>query len=257
MNKEELKKGLSSKIWYLAEPIVEYWVITNMILLVVTVLTQGNAKYSMLASAIAMTVAGVCFLYRYRGEKREEQKAWKEVRFWEILLFMLAAGSLSLWINAIFIKTGFVQISPVYQQVSSRQYSVSLWGGIILYGMISPFAEELVFRGMLQSRARSIMGKNAAILLSACFFAIYHGNIIQGIYAFCMGVLFAYCYERYQTITIPIILHGAANILSFTTAYTGYMAEKLMTTKAILFFIGISVLSLWIGMRNSKKTAIK
>ena len=45
------------------------------------------------------------------------------------------------------ILAGIIQIqSPGYQKVEAIQYSVPIWLGLILYGLISPFVEEVVFR---------------------------------------------------------------------------------------------------------------
>ena len=41
-----------------------------------------------------------------------------------------------------------------------------------------------------------------------------HGNLLQGIYAFILGMLLAFTYERFHSILAPILIHAGANILS-------------------------------------------
>ena len=58
----------------------------------------------------------------------------------------------------------------------------------------------------------------AAILLSSLIFAIYHGNIVQGIYAFVMGSLFAWFLLNSRIFYISILMHAAANAAIYLPA---------------------------------------
>lgn len=61
----------------------------------------------------------------------------------------------------------------------------------------APLAEELVFRGVIQSRLERAMPVWIAIVLQAVLFGFIHGTPVQIGYAFLMGLLFGYI--RYRT----------------------------------------------------------
>ena len=50
-----------------------------------------------------------------------------------------------------------------------------------------------------------------AAVVSSAFFGLYHGNWIQGIYGFFMGLFLSAAMERCRTVKAPVIMHLAAN----------------------------------------------
>lgn len=64
--------------------------------------------------------------------------------FLAALAFLTAVG-----INILFYRLGFVETSESFQQVQESQFGVQFVIGLILYGIISPIAEEAVFRGII------------------------------------------------------------------------------------------------------------
>lgn len=76
-----------------------------------------------------------------------------------------------------------------------------------------PALEELIFRQGVYRWVRRRAGFWPGALLSAMAFGVYHGNLIQGSYAFLMGILLAWGYEwgpagNYRT---ALLMHIAAN----------------------------------------------
>ncbi len=98
-------------------------------------------------------------------------------------------------------------------------------GNILLaaavYGVVSPFAEEAVFRGSLLGNLRKCMPLGQAILLSALVFGLYHGNPAQIFYAFVMGMAFGAAYVRCGHFAVPFVLHGMVNLVVLLFSYTG------------------------------------
>jgi membrane protease YdiL (CAAX protease family) len=103
--------------------------------------------------------------------------------------------------------------------VEAIQYSVPLWLGIILYGIVSPIAEEIVFRGVLYNRTKRFYSIPRSVIFSALLFGIFHANLPQLIYGTLMGVLIALCYERNKCFAAPVFFHMAANIVVFTLSF--------------------------------------
>lgn len=94
-------------------------------------------------------------------------------------------------------------------------FQSNFWIQIIGVGMIVPAMEETLFRGLVYKRLRGYT-KTAwsAILLSAALFAVYHGNLIQILFAFPMGIILAAIYEKRQTLKAPVLFHMSVNISS-------------------------------------------
>ena len=55
-------------------------------------------------------------------------------------------------------------------------------------------------------------GFAASAVISSLIFAIYHMNMVQGIYAFIMGMLICTLYHRDHRIAVPIAMHTGANL---------------------------------------------
>ena len=76
---------------------------------------------------------------------------------------------------------------------------------------LGPFAEEILFRGLILRTLRPY-GKGMAIVVSALLFGLYHGNIIQIPYAFLVGLVLAYTALEYS-IFWAIVLHVFNNFV--------------------------------------------
>ena len=76
---------------------------------------------------------------------------------------------------------------------------------------LGPIAEELLFRGLVL-RTLKPWGKQAAIIISAVIFGIFHGNIVQIPFAFAVGVVLGYVAVEYS-ITWAIVLHIINNFV--------------------------------------------
>lgn len=132
-----------------------------------------------------------------------------------------AALGLVLGMNMLLQLSGAVSRSESYRAVEESQYGAWLPVGLICYGFIAPVAEELVFRGIVYGCLRRFAEPVLAIGMSAGLFAIYHGNMVQGIYAFVIGGLLAYSYEYFGDFRMPVIIHILANLLVYSLSYAG------------------------------------
>lgn len=81
-------------------------------------------------------------------------------------------------------------------------------------GIVAPIVEELIFRGLVYRRTKKMTGTIAAAILSAALFGVFHGNWVQAPYAFIIGIVAVFVYEKFKSIVAPIMLHMSANILS-------------------------------------------
>lgn len=89
------------------------------------------------------------------------------------------------------------------------------------YGIFMPWAEEIVFRGILLSRMERAFGLCAAAVVSSAAFGLYHNAPVQGLYAFFMGILFALAYAQTGRLAVPFGLHGSCNLVILLLGHTG------------------------------------
>ncbi len=126
-----------------------------------------------------------------------------------------AVSSIALNVTVSYGMELFQSASERYARVEQIQYSVPLWLGIILYGIIAPFAEEIVFRGVTYNRMKRFYSIPRSIVVTALIFGAFHANLPQFLYGTCMGMLIAICYEKEKCFAAPVIFHMAANITVF------------------------------------------
>ena len=82
---------------------------------------------------------------------------------------------------------------------------------IIFFAVIlGPILEEVMFRKILLSRLLPF-GERFAILVGAIFFALYHGNLSQFLYAFLVALIFGVIVCRTGKIRYTILLHMLIN----------------------------------------------
>lgn len=156
----------------------------------------------------------------------------------------------SIAINILFIRLHLTEASESYSRVAGRQYAVSLVIGLILYGIISPLAEEVVFRGIVYNGIRRNGSVPIAVLVSALLFGLFHGNIVQGAYGFLMGVLIAYTYERFSGFFHAFLFHAAANIAVYAVTGSEAAYSLIMTPYVCVVFILISTVMIWLMKRK-------
>ena len=125
----------------------------------------------------------------------------------------------ALCLNQLISLIGLLRIFPWFaQNVRSQMFAYPLLTGLLVYGLITPVFEEMLFRWVLFGRLEIYMATAAAAIGSSIIFGIYHGNIIQFIYAFLFGLVLCFVYWRFDSVLASIFVHGAANAFVYTTA---------------------------------------
>lgn len=103
------------------------------------------------------------------------------------------------------------------EQLLASQLAVQIIG----LGILVPVAEELIFRGLLYARIRRMLPVWASVLTASVIFALYHGNMIQILFAFPMAIILTLLYEKGKWISYPILFHMGVNL---TTVVLGALA---------------------------------
>ncbi|MCM1263207.1 MAG: CPBP family intramembrane metalloprotease [Butyrivibrio sp.] len=187
-----------------------------------------------------------------RKEQRVHLGDVKVALYKSVPITITLAIASSVVINFIFIRLHILETSETYSRVAEHQYGVSFIIGIILYGLVSPFAEEVVFRGIIYNKIRKDYPVVTAVILSAFLFGLYHGNIVQGAYGFLMGILIAYTYEQFGSFIHAFLFHSAANITVYMITSNEAVYNVVMTPYICVALAVIAAVMLWL-MNKEKR----
>lgn len=236
MNKENTGKQNISIIFMQAVlPLCIYYLVNqSVVILGISVLgrrmhdLQSNSTKEMylktLVQMAGMFMAAFSVLPFYKRENRILQETGmirKEngLSFKSSIIIVLLGAFFSLGLNFLFSFLGILQSSENYNQVAQRQFALPFWLAFLFYGMLSPWAEELMFRGIFYQVLKRNVAEMAAVFGSAIMFGAIHGNVVQMLYGSIMGVAMALLYKRYQNLLAPILFHGAANTAIYAITY--------------------------------------
>ena len=168
------------------------------------------------------------------------------------LLLGILAVSAAMGLTQLLNLTGITQSSEAYQAIAADQFSANLILGLVCYGLITPFAEELLFRGIIYGYLRRMTKLRPAMLLSAALFGMYHMNYVQGIYGFLMGCLMVYAYEYFGSIKAALAIHAISNILAYALSYTRLAVSVAPDWIVCACLLATAAVSFWLLNRQKK-----
>ena len=110
------------------------------------------------------------------------------------------------------------QFYEMMMEVMKQMTGGPFWSSFLVVAIFAPIFEEWLCRGMVLRGLLTKMKPVWAIVISALFFAVIHGNPWQALNAFLIGVLMGYVYYKtgslILTMTIHFVNNGTAVILS-------------------------------------------
>ena len=117
--------------------------------------------------------------------------------------------------------------------------------------LLAPIAEELIFRGLTLHFARKVMPVRISIIFSALLFGLYHGNLIQGIYAFVAGMILAYIVTRTGRLLPAVFLHIVINLSAYLLPDVLY---ETMTPSVLILVMSAGLIFLVFYFSRSPKS---
>ncbi|NLF43251.1 MAG: CPBP family intramembrane metalloprotease [Bacteroidales bacterium] len=106
------------------------------------------------------------------------------------------------------------EISGSYQELSEIIMSGNTVLIFITVGIMGPLIEEVFFRGLVYSELRKVLNAPAVIVIQAFLFAVYHMNLVQGLYAFVIGVVLGIVVYKTGSIWPAIVIHVSFNSIN-------------------------------------------
>lgn len=157
----------------------------------------------------------------------------------DLLLVALLGGIFALVVNSV-----FSMINITSSTLGIAQETTPLWAGLFVYGMVSPFTEEVVFRGIVYNRMRRQFLFPVAFMGSLVLFGIYHGNRVQAVYAIVLGIMITWMYERYGSFWYPVVFHAMANVFVYIGMKVPVLKDWILSVPGILINVVLVVLCL-------------
>lgn len=157
-------------------------------------------------------------------------------------MIAIVSATVAVGLNCLLLFINLAQYSERYQEAATILYAPSFAQQILYSGILIPILEELLFRGLVFRVLRKWTTFPWALLVSAVVFGIYHGNLVQFVYAGICGVLLAYLYEKYDSIVAPICSHMTMNVVAIVLTRVGgyaWLTESNVKVWNTIVFCGV------------------
>ncbi len=133
---------------------------------------------------------------------------------------------------------------------------------LFVVAIIPAIAEELLFRGLIQSTFNRIMPPMAAAMLAGIIFGLYHVNPFEVVPLVGLGIFFGILRYRSQSLVVPMAAHFFNNVLAVLAGYFGMESDSMLeaaqftpAVSTVLFELMIfGVLFVWSFMRYLRMT---
>ena len=130
--------------------------------------------------------------------------------------------------------TGEAAKNPVQEMTSNTPF----WTNLLVYGLLAPIMEEIVYRKIVIDRLRPF-GDGTAVVASGLIFGLVHGNLSQVFYATLFGLLAGIVYVYTGKLRYTLALHVAVNLVG--GVFTAEANKLLGTGSAVdLLYAGYS-----------------
>ena len=180
-----------------------------------------NGKYAMMQGIASLCTLPVLYIL-YRKDKATVQDSRKHLLFAAYdksigVSFLLGGAAVALLATALNNLLGLLSVTEMsagWNTARENFYNGTFASELIFLGIVVPFVEEFLYRGVMYGRMRKIFSGKLTILFTTLIFAILHFNLAQILYAFLIGLLLGLLRERYGTFLPAAIGHMFANLVA-------------------------------------------
>lgn len=230
------RKSLGRQIWSILSPLVVRYVIAYIVEIVIiscftamkypgafhgletqeqiyeqlAVVLEAILPYSTQMGTVAAVIT-IPFLLRMM-KKDNFQSDVQDFSVIKYIYATIMSVAVAVGLNNILLLVDIAKFSESYQESAELLYAPSFGVQILCLGIVYPIMEELLFRGLIFRRIRRNAAAFNAIISSALFFGVYHGNSVQMVYGALCGIMLAYFCEKSGSVKLPVIAHMAMNI---------------------------------------------
>lgn len=188
-----------------------------------------------------ITLIGVVIWYGILVKKQNLNRPVRECVNGRTLLMCLLTGVSMQFVIGFFLNLAALVFPDALQAYSELIQDVGIGESslisVIATVILAPVSEELLFRGLtLRFLNKTGMKFLFANIIQAALFGFLHMNIVQGLYAFVIGLVLGYVAGKCRTVFLTIVIHLIFNLSGVVlgelpAGASGWLAD-------ILFFVG-------------------
>jgi membrane protease YdiL (CAAX protease family) len=285
--KPPMSKG--GKVWYIIYPILLYFGVTLVVTLIAgivigiiaatavppnpndiiaysnqltTEVTRLTTQYALVMQVVTSGV--MCLLYFLllaRDIKKHNLNPDKIVKTSPLPFVWMFFSVVGLAIFFVYLAN-MLRLYELFPVMLTNDNLIAGQNPIIVFlflSVVGPISEELLCRGLLFKRMRAMIGFIPSALISAFLFGCMHVTPPQIVYAGILGFIFAYTYEKYDSIIAPMFCHIAVNLVLVILNYTlpeslseGTPAMIILISGGALFALGTILLIVTLKKMPSK-----
>lgn len=267
------------KLWKTIWPVFIYMVVQNIVaaagMIVVMIMTalrdadgmvdmakltagaeDGMMKYMLLFLLISALICIPIYAKMHENDCRKAKETKKNIPLTsrDICCIIVSSAALALGLNNLISMTPLPNIFTGHEEVNETLFGGGIVLEILAGGVFACIVEELCMRGVVYKRMRRYWGVRPAIFFSALVFGVYHLNVVQGVYAFLLGLFMAWLVERYDSLWASIICHMSANLFVIMLSESGIMEMISGNLVGYCLVTCTSMLVFFYGMRWLKQT---
>lgn len=125
-----------------------------------------------------------------------------------------------------------------------------LFAAVVVIGPLAGTAEEVFFRGFMQTRLRAVWSPGLAVLATSACFGLMHLDLLHGALAFVLGLYLGFITERAGSALPAVVSHIVNNVLfTLLTALVampeGRPANAILLAVSALVFGGCLLWLVW------------
>lgn len=260
------KESALMKIWRILYPLAIHYGISFVVSEVAVILmfsmftiSQGGLDYesvyeaildqTVLLTGISNVLAMIPLWLFYRRDVRKRRQKPKRKKSSIYIVTVLFAITASQILNELITFSGLNELFPEYMELSNEVFlGQNILFLILIVGLVAPIVEEVLFRGLILKRIQDYLGSVWAVLLSAVIFGLYHGNVVQFIYALILGAAFGVIMCRTNALSVVCTAHIAANVWSVLGSILAEIMKAESMTLYLIFLAMFALIALISGV---------
>lgn len=261
------KNGIFRLIWRIIYPILIYFTLTVIVQVIICnilaiqishnnvgmtaeqltyILNDKVTESAMMINVIAgIVIIPVLFIILRNDKKYVKDREEKNVKKIWYIYPCLAGMCMCIAFNWMIDRSRIIDVFPEFNEVAESLYGGKLIFEILAMVVVAPILEETLFRGIIYGRLKESINTKIAMIVSALIFGIIHGNAVQGIYAFAIGLCLAYIYEKYGHLIAAVIFHASANLVSVIMSESELVIRAI--SRAVIYNV-MGIISLIVGI---------
>ena len=167
-----------------------------------------------------LTILVICLIQTMRMRSPLKEFRIRPVNLMRIPTFLLFGAALNVLVS------GTLSFLPLPEEILAAfedQYSAldgesPLWLEILSIAVITGITEEIIFRGLVNSRLARGLQPSTVVMVSSVIFGLAHGALIAVVYSALLGMVFCLLYEKFRSVIPSVLAHVAFNATSYLLA---------------------------------------